>query len=133
MERDRHLRCKRVTDIMAEITAASQEQSSGIEQVNQAITQMDQVTQQNAALVGEASAAAESLKEQSGRLAQAVAVFRVGDNEQGPGSASAPSWMGEVRRAAPMTSSPKRERKSVGFLKPAAATGIVGSEEWQEF
>ena len=52
---------KRVTDIMAEITAASQEQSGGIEQVNQAITQMDQVTQQNAALVEEAAAAAESL------------------------------------------------------------------------
>ena len=50
--------CKRVTDIMGEITAASQEQSSGIEQVNQAITQMDQVTQQNAALVEEAAAAA---------------------------------------------------------------------------
>ena len=49
---------KRVTDIMAEITAASQEQSSGIEQVNQAITQMDEVTQQNAALVEQAAAAA---------------------------------------------------------------------------
>ena len=124
---------QRVTDIMADIAAASQEQGSGIEQVNRAITQMDQVTQQNAALVGEASAAAESLKEQSGRLAQAVAVFRVGDNEQDSGSASAPAWMGEARRVAPMTRSPKRERKEVGFLKPAAATGIGAGEEWQEF
>ena len=59
---------KRVTDIMGEITAASQEQTSGIEQINQAITQMDQVTQQNAALVEEASAAAQSLQEQAGNL-----------------------------------------------------------------
>ena len=66
---------KRVTDIMAEITAASQEQSAGIEQVNQAIAQMDQVTQQNAALVEQAAAAAESMKDQAGSLAQAVAVF----------------------------------------------------------
>ena len=53
---------KRVTDIMAEIAAASQEQTSGIEQVNQAITQMDQTTQQNAALVEEAAAAADSMQ-----------------------------------------------------------------------
>ncbi len=68
---------KRVTDIMAEITAASQEQSSGIEQVNQAITQMDQVTQQNAALVEEAAAAAASLQEQAGNLSQVVSVFKL--------------------------------------------------------
>ena len=67
---------KRVTDIMAEITAASQEQSSGIEQVNQAITQMDEVTQQNAALVEEAAAAAESMEEQAQHLAQAVSAFK---------------------------------------------------------
>ncbi len=66
---------KRVADIMAEITAASMEQSSGIEQVNQAIAQMDQVTQQNAALVEEAAAAAESMKDQAGALSQAVAAF----------------------------------------------------------
>jgi methyl-accepting chemotaxis protein len=66
---------KRVTDIMAEIAAASQEQSSGIEQINQAISQMDQVTQQNAALVEEASAAAESMKDQAGVLQQSVSVF----------------------------------------------------------
>ena len=53
---------KKVADIVAEISAASQEQSSGIEQVNKAITQMDEVTQQNAALVEQAAAAAESLK-----------------------------------------------------------------------
>jgi methyl-accepting chemotaxis protein len=68
---------KRVTDIIAEIAAASREQTEGIEQVNQAITQMDHVTQQNAALVEEAAAAAESMEEQAQRLAEAVAVFKV--------------------------------------------------------
>jgi methyl-accepting chemotaxis protein len=73
---------KRVTDIMAEITAASSEQSQGIEQVNQAITQMDDVTQQNAALVEEAAAAAESMEEQAQSLAAAVAAFKV-NNDSG--------------------------------------------------
>jgi len=68
---------KRVTDIMGEIASASQEQSSGIEQVNRAVSQMDTVTQQNAALVEQAAAAAGSLEEQARRLSDAVAVFRV--------------------------------------------------------
>ena len=68
---------KRVTDIMAEISAASNEQSAGIEQVNQAITQMDGVTQQNAALVEEAAAAAEAMQDQSDALKQAVSVFKL--------------------------------------------------------
>ncbi|AIY40254.1 Methyl-accepting chemotaxis protein I (serine chemoreceptor protein) [Collimonas arenae] len=68
---------KRVTDIMGEISEASAEQSSGIEQINQAVIQMDQVTQQNAALVEEAAAAAGSLEEQAHRLHQAVSVFRL--------------------------------------------------------
>ncbi len=66
---------KRVTDIMREIAAASEEQSAGIEQVNRVITQMDEATQQNAALVEEASAAAESMKQQSAHLAESVSVF----------------------------------------------------------
>jgi methyl-accepting chemotaxis protein len=68
---------QRVTDIMAEITAASQEQSAGIEQVNQTITQMDETTQQNAALVEEATASARALEEQAGELREAVAQFRL--------------------------------------------------------
>ncbi len=68
---------RQVTDIMAGITAASQEQSAGIAQVNQAVAQMDHVTQQNAALVEEAAAAAESLQEQAYQLAQAVAAFKL--------------------------------------------------------
>ena len=72
---------KRVTDIMGEISAASEEQSSGIDQVNRAVSQMDEVTQQNAALVEEAAAAAGSLQEQAQRLAEAVAVFKINVGE----------------------------------------------------
>jgi methyl-accepting chemotaxis protein len=68
---------KRVTDIMGEITTATQEQSAGIEQVSRAITQMDQVTQQNAALVEEASSAAMSLQDQAGNLVRMVGVFKL--------------------------------------------------------
>ncbi|NZA25719.1 cache domain-containing protein, partial [Luteimonas sp. SJ-92] len=71
---------KRVNDLMSEITAASAEQSSGIEQVNLTVIQLDEMTQQNAALVEEASAAARSLEEQAGGLATAVAVFRIGSD-----------------------------------------------------
>jgi methyl-accepting chemotaxis protein len=66
---------RRVTDIMGEISAASVEQSSGIEQVNIAVASMDQTTQQNAALVEEASASADVLKAQTGQLSAAIAVF----------------------------------------------------------
>ncbi|MEN5164745.1 methyl-accepting chemotaxis protein [Achromobacter kerstersii] len=72
---------KRVTDIMGEISAASEEQSGGIDQVNRAVSQMDEVTQQNAALVEEAAAAAGSLQEQAERLVQAVAVFKINAGE----------------------------------------------------
>ncbi len=68
---------KHVAEIMSEITAATQEQSSGIAQVNQAVTQMDEVTQQNAALVEEAAASAESLENQAKDLAGAISIFKV--------------------------------------------------------
>ncbi|RFB68592.1 MULTISPECIES: methyl-accepting chemotaxis protein [unclassified Herbaspirillum] len=68
---------KRVTDIVGEITSASQEQSEGIEQINLAITQMDEVTQQNAALVEEAAAAAQSMQEQANKLSQVVSIFKL--------------------------------------------------------
>jgi methyl-accepting chemotaxis protein len=67
----------RVTDIMADIATASQEQTAGIEQVSVAITQMDRSTQQNAALVEEAAAAAQQLRDQADQLAQAVGAFRI--------------------------------------------------------
>jgi methyl-accepting chemotaxis protein len=68
---------RRVADIMGEISAASDEQTSGIEQINQAVTQMDQVTQQNAALVEESAAAASSLQEQARQLTQTMRVFKL--------------------------------------------------------
>jgi methyl-accepting chemotaxis protein len=68
---------QRVSDIIGEITVASNEQSSGISQINGAVTQLDQMTQQNAALVEESAAAAESLREQATRLSQVVATFRL--------------------------------------------------------
>ena len=74
---------RRVTDIVGEIAAASKEQSNGIQQVNQAVIQIDQITQQNAALVEEATAAARSLEEQSDALVGAVAVFKLtGDSAE---------------------------------------------------
>ncbi|MGK5010540.1 methyl-accepting chemotaxis protein [Janthinobacterium sp. MDB2-8] len=73
---------RRVTDIMGDIANASHEQSAGIEQVNQAISQMDQVTQQNAALVEEAAAAASSLQDRAVELVDVVAVFRLRGDTQ---------------------------------------------------
>jgi len=72
----------RVTDIMADITAASLEQSSGIEQVNRAIGEMDDTTQHNAALVEEASAAAQAMQDQAAELARAVRLFRLDESVQ---------------------------------------------------
>jgi methyl-accepting chemotaxis protein len=73
---------KRVTDIMGEISLAGQEQSAGIAQVNQAVAQMDQVTQQNAALVEEAAAAADSMQIQAQQLSQIVSTFRLAKDRQ---------------------------------------------------
>ena len=68
---------KRVADVVGEITAASREQSAGIAQVNTSINNLDQMTQQNAALVEQSAAAAQSMREQASQLAQAVSVFKV--------------------------------------------------------
>jgi methyl-accepting chemotaxis protein len=73
---------QRVTDIMGEITSASSEQEAGIEQINTAITEMDSVTQQNAALVEEAAASAESMMEQAATLAKAVSIFTLGNESR---------------------------------------------------
>ncbi len=71
----------RVTDIMSEITAAGQEQTAGIEHINRAVGEMDEATQQNAALVEEASAAAQALQDQAAELARAVRLFRIDDSD----------------------------------------------------
>ncbi len=97
---------QKVADIMAHITAASQEQSTGIGEVNRAVTQMDDITQQNAALVEQAAAAAESLQEHAQALAQSVKVFHLkgeaAAHTQRPppaGRAAAPARLALPRRA----------------------------------
>jgi len=101
----------RVTDIMSKISAASQEQSSGIEQIHQAVAQMDEITQQNAALVEEAAASSETLHQQAAALVQTVSVFKLSPMQQhhtAPMSADAGNHIapalgqrGENRGAAP--------------------------------
>jgi methyl-accepting chemotaxis protein len=74
---------QRVTDIIGEISAAASEQSNGIAQINVAVTQLDQMTQQNAALVEESAAAAQSLRDQALRLNEVVGVFQLGEHASG--------------------------------------------------
>ena len=126
---------KRVTDIMAEIAAASHEQSSGIEQVNTAITQMDEVTQQNAALVEEAAAAAESMEEQAGNLAGAVAIFKFGAQagRSAAQKAAMPAVLGNSSaHRKPLVAVQRTSHKpSPAKGKPPKASG--SGEEWTEF
>jgi methyl-accepting chemotaxis protein len=118
----------RVTSIMNEITTASDEQRDGIEQVNMAITQMDSVTQQNAALVEEAAAAAASMQDQAARLSEVVGVFKL--NQLTPPRAAAPRPsvaarpMPALRQAAPAPAPVVR--------KPAVALAAT-KDEWEEF
>ena len=94
---------RRVTDIMGEISAASIEQSAGVSQVGTAINQMDQVTQQNAALVEESAAAAESLKDQALQLVRSVAAFKLPQGDASQDAREAPT--SPVPRTLPRTSS----------------------------
>ncbi|MHB9837043.1 methyl-accepting chemotaxis protein [Paraburkholderia terrae] len=109
---------KRVTDIMSEIAAASTEQSTGIEQVNTAVAQMDQVTQQNAALVEQATAAAQAMADQAASLKAAVAMFRLDGGQQG------------------MYATPSRAR-SVAAKKPVVQREPAGQSraevDWETF
>ncbi|WP_162301089.1 methyl-accepting chemotaxis protein [Xanthomonas prunicola] len=123
---------QRVTDIMGEISAASQEQSSGIEQVNQTITQMDETTQQNAALVEEATAAARSMEEQAGHLAEAVSVFKLDE------SAAQVTQTARVRQIASRPVAVKGAAKPVAraaatAVRPAKSQAALADGNWQEF
>ncbi|WP_341539425.1 methyl-accepting chemotaxis protein [Thiobaca trueperi] len=119
---------KRVTDLVAEISAASNEQSSGIEQVNQAIIQMDDVTQQNAALVEEAAAAAESLEEQAQKLASVVAVFKL--DQGGMRAVAEPS---RARPSAKPASSHRAPQAVKVRNKPAPNKSARAEDDWDEF
>ncbi len=123
---------QRVTDIMAEISAASQEQSAGIDQVNQTVVQMDETTQQNAALVEEATAAARAMEEQATQLADAVAIFRLDDHVAQAVSAvtaRAVAGMPPVRPASRPTPAAPRAATP---MRPARSTP-ADDGNWQEF
>ncbi|WP_086966919.1 methyl-accepting chemotaxis protein [Caballeronia glebae] len=139
---------QRVTDIMGEIAAASEEQSSGIEQVSRAVTQMDEVTQQNAALVEEAAAAAQSLEDQAARLRQAVAVFQVADGGAPLAAlaASAATSTQPVKIAsratittrvsakpATTTSAPAKRAAAAPSPAPKAPATAVAGGDWETF
>ncbi|HGM7312883.1 TPA: methyl-accepting chemotaxis protein [Stenotrophomonas maltophilia] len=122
---------QRVTDIMAEISAASQEQSAGIDQVNQTVVQMDETTQQNAALVEEATAAARAMEDQAVQLGEAVARFRLASQ----GVAAAPARLAnapqprQVAAALPVTKAvPTRPLRA-----SAAQPALAAEGDWQEF
>ena len=132
---------QRVSDIVAEITSASTEQSTGVQQVGEAVTAMDQATQQNAALVEESAAAAESLRSQAQQLVQAVAVFKLSSGDVSawagrPGSAPAtaparvPHVSAPARPAVAMPATAPSPRRAPG---PSAATADAASEEWATF
>lgn len=109
-----------VSGLISELSQAAQEQSSGIDQVNVAVSQMDEMTQQNAALVEEASAASETMAEQARKLGEQIAFFRLNDEQQGMGKASA-------KKPAPM-----RAGKS-GVVARAPARPARKNDEWEEF
>ncbi len=145
---------QRVADIIGEISVAASEQSDGIGQVNTSVVQLDQMTQQNAALVEESAAAAESLKEQAQRLVEAVAVFRLANHGGGAPAArvSAPSpVVAPARPAAPAKPALSRPPAPPVFSKapaPAArapqptasppvaakkATADIAEGDWETF
>jgi len=133
---------KRVTEIMGEITTASSEQSNGVSQVGESVTQMDQVTQQNAALVEESAAAAESLKHQARQLVQAVSVFSLG----GATAAASPPAAQVLERRSPQRAV-NVTRPNFGKPKAAPAgsalansppakapsTTRTGTDDWESF
>ncbi|MES2264934.1 MAG: methyl-accepting chemotaxis protein [Pseudomonadota bacterium] len=130
---------RQVTDIVGEISSATDEQNAGIAQVHQAITQMDQVTQQNAALVEETAAAAQAMQEQAGNLAHVASAFKI-NATAAYGAAAKPA----TRHAAvaPIGSSPARAEARVASKAPAkkslklaanSSSSASGDGEWEEF
>ncbi|MES3021470.1 MAG: methyl-accepting chemotaxis protein [Pseudomonadota bacterium] len=120
---------RQVSDIMSEITAASEEQSAGIEQINQAVVQMDEVTQQNAALVEESAAAATSLQEQAAALARTVSVFVLAGADQRASKA-------EARAPARAPARPAARKVAERPAAPAprrARLQMAGGGDWENF
>ena len=126
---------QRVTDIMGEIAAASEEQSSGIEQVARAVTQMDEVTQQNAALVEEAAAAAQSLEDQAGKLRQAVSVFQVDEVVKAYETSKAVKRAPAARSVAakPARAASKLVTPAAQFARKIEPVVAATNADWQAF
>jgi methyl-accepting chemotaxis protein len=121
---------KRVSDIIAEIAAASQEQSAGIDQINKAVMQMDEVTQQNAALVEQAAAASGSMDDQARGLQELMAFFNIGEEESAP----APMRRAEPpRRAAPAPAARRAAPTPARKAAPAPRAASSDDGEWEEF
>jgi len=119
---------RRVTDIMAEISAAGREQEMGIGQINQAVAEMDTVTQQNAALVEEAAAASAAMQDQAAELAAMVSIFKIDAGHRGVEAAVRKPL---ASRPAPRATLPAPARKPAA--KPRAAKPVASSGEWEEF
>jgi methyl-accepting chemotaxis protein len=129
---------KKVTDIMGEITSASQEQSQGIDQINEVITSMDNTTQQNAALVEEAAAASKALSDQANELMKVVSAFKINDSRRVLSNGSNQS--GSVRKnLPPVKAAAKPAPRQVAAKKMAPALAQHGNnksgseENWEEF
>lgn len=133
---------KRVADLIGEISASAHEQTIGIEQINQAIVQLDNVTQQNAALVEEAAAAADSLNQQAGRMVEVVSVFKIENAavERPPVRPHGPAVI-QTPRLAPRKPTPALARPvsarptAVAPKKMIAtvATSDAGGDDWEAF
>jgi methyl-accepting chemotaxis protein len=124
---------RRVADIIGEISAASREQSKGIGQVNQAVTQMDEVTQQNAALVEEAAAAAGALESQAKELEASVSMFKLAvSHDAGAARATAPARVARVAAPAPASSGRVRA-KTAPVLRAADTMETADTGEWTRF
>jgi len=122
---------RHVTDIISEIAAASNEQTAGIEQVNQAIIQMDNVTQQNAALVEQAAAAASAMQEQAGNLSAVVSVFKLRDGDA-PVKRLTAHQPAPKAKARALPARPARQARPAAAL-PAARPAGPDSGDWEEF
>jgi len=126
---------QRVADIMSEITAASAEQSAGIEEVNRAITHMDEMTQQNSALVEESAAAAESLKEMAVKLAEAVAAFKLAESHAAAAAVRAAPHPATVPAPAPAPAVrlPARRAAPAPALHEPKKPARNANDDWEEF
>jgi methyl-accepting chemotaxis protein len=126
---------KNVAALVGDIAVASKEQATGLDQVSKALTQMDEVTQQNSALVEENAATAKTLQQQSAAMTDRVGFFRI------DGAAAAPQPQQAPVRAAPQAAAPATSRNApagkrggiVGRMQTALATALKKDPDWEEF